>query len=1174
MTEDVPPSSSASPITIDPVSKSAACPNILSIASSAGRRLDDLLTILWQGRNDTVTLRSQDVVVLRANRSLIGTISQTYLDSEQNSLDDPLIIAHSPIPSSALHDFVTREVPPKGFIFVEWAQAEYGHSLVAEQDVILIDRPFNIGDTVKTATDSMIGTVVNVFESYDLEPIACVTDGAVEFVRPDCAADEELASASARDETFRKESSGPAEFFEQHEPTALSNADNHSRTLLSDIPGEELKRAADFQEGDYVIRKDWVGIVEDCDPEVMLLLENNTIVVVKDPEELELVIPDFGKPLIAFPDVDGIRRPDVVAAHQGGLISTPYHHLQRGQFVITNQRNIQEGRWLVGGYREDYKPQGYILDIRALRLEVQWLCPNPFALESPSMIHGPSPNVRPYENLSTFARPSELRRNKSLALYDRLRQPSSPDGASTIFPGHGTMRTNRVMFKDSAGAAVKYQAGGRHGQFQRIPKELTHGFDLNEFMIVACRQEVQIHWQDQRTTRERSITLTPYNLPEAELCPGDIVTLRQGTKQVAVGSPDNTAIEFNEMLYFQGNFRLWPDKIGVTQSVDSKERLARLRLFADPKVELLEQGNVLRAGSRLGNISDVIEEVSLYEVMSHPALLRRRGDLVILPPERPIPDVIQQLQTHRGSNPLGPSTLSYLRSVNPDSKFEHLRNIAKHYVQSNESWRQGLAPGTDLQSHHDAGRPLDWIGEIMDLRTDGLATVRLGALGSECHDINIPFERVLMVVDDNVELDEGSSQISYIDPWSEYRSGSDEDDDDSALLEEVEYEGGKRLDDDSDSVWMTDDEDAEPRDIVMEDVPAIDLVDRNPDENAHNSQHETELPAPSPTRSAHNAPGLGPSIRDLASLRVDAGSTGPLTFHILDAEPPSDQFGVSETPSALSAAFLRRIIREHRILRASLPANEVYVRTYESRLDLLRCLIIGPEDTPYEYAPFVVDLQLSPEFPHVPPVAHFHSWTGGLGRINPNLYEEGKICLSLLNTWPGQSEGESWSDKASILQVLISLMGLVLVKQPFYNEAGFESYGEENLYRRESQQYSEKAYVMARGFVKHAVSNPVKGLEDVLAYLYLPPRTPAEMAPSNDDGNVHGGLLRVVIERSEVLIEGSAAFRGSDEILVDGAGRTGDSTKTFLRPLSQGAVVMLKRTVSSLRALLEMVETF
>src|SRR5207248_7117162 len=113
----------------------------------------------------------------------------------------------------------------------------------------------------------------------------------------------------------------------------------------------------------------------------------------------------------------------------------------------------------------------------------------------------------------------------------------------------------------------------------------------------------------------------------------------------------------------------------------------------------------------------------------------------------------------------------------------------------------------------------------------GLATVRLGALGSECHDINIPFERILMVIDDDAELDDGSSLMSDVDPLPEYRSGSGDDDDnnyhgsESGLVEEVEYEGGKRLDDDSDSVWVTDDDvETEERDVVMEDSSSSDHV--------------------------------------------------------------------------------------------------------------------------------------------------------------------------------------------------------------------------------------------------------------------------------------------------------------------------------------------------------------
>ena len=251
-------------------------------------------------------------------------------------------------------------MPPHGFVFIEWAGEEYGHSLVSEEDVILVDRPFNIGDTVKTtAAASMIGTVVNVSETYSLEPIACVTGGVLDFGQRNHPVGEALASSSAshaRDMT----------------PDVLNDVPHLDRRgLLYNIPGEELKRVADFVERDYVLRKDWIGVVEDVDLEVVLLLENNTLVVPKDPEELELVIPDFGKPLITLPDLDGIRRPDIVAANAGGIMSTACIYLRRGQFVITNMKNIREGRWLSGTYHENCKPQGYILDSRALRLEVR-----------------------------------------------------------------------------------------------------------------------------------------------------------------------------------------------------------------------------------------------------------------------------------------------------------------------------------------------------------------------------------------------------------------------------------------------------------------------------------------------------------------------------------------------------------------------------------------------------------------------------------------------------------------------------------------------------------------------------------------------------------------------------------------------------------------------------------
>ena len=181
----------------------------------------------------------------------------------------------------------------------------------------------------------------------------------------------------------------------------------------------------------------------------------------------------------------------------------------------------------------------------------------------------------------------------------------------------------------------------------------------------------------------------------------------------------------------------------------------------------------------------------------------------------------------------------------------------------------------------------------------------------------------------------------------------------------------------------------------------------------------------------------------LASLNgADPQPTGttvmPSQFAILSQPPPEEHHFVSRE-SRLTSTKMRRITKEHQILRSSLPEN-VFVRTWDERLDLLRVLIIGPRGTPHELAPFLIDFHMGEEFPAQPPEAYFHSWTNGIGRVNPNLYEDGKICLSLLGTWPGDSGSDTWSAKSStLLQVIVSIMGLVLVREPYYSKSAFST---------------------------------------------------------------------------------------------------------------------------------------
>ncbi|CAJ0747541.1 22213_t:CDS:10 [Entrophospora sp. SA101] len=201
-------------------------------------------------------------------------------------------------------------------------------------------------------------------------------------------------------------------------------------------------------------------------------------------------------------------------------------------------------------------------------------------------------------------------------------------------------------------------------------------------------------------------------------------------------------------------------------------------------------------------------------------------------------------------------------------------------------------------------------------------------------------------------------------------------------------------------------------------------------------------------------------------------------FVMLD-EAPSDHIFIGKMVESQSSFYIQRVLKEHRIL------NGILVKAFSDRLDLLRVLIFGPQETPYEDAPFLFDFSFPNNFPNEPPVAHFHSWTGGIGRINPNLYEEGKVCLSLLNTWTGKDETEMWTPLSSMLQLLISLQALVLNQSPWYNEAGFDKFVGSEEAIASSALYNERAYLLSLRAISFVLKNTPKGLEEDLEEFYI-----------------------------------------------------------------------------------------
>jgi len=103
------------------------------------------------------------------------------------------------------------------------------------------------------------------------------------------------------------------------------------------------------------------------------------------------------------------------------------------------------------------------------------------------------------------------------------------------------------------------------------------------------------------------------------------------------------------------------------------------------------------------------------------------------------------------------------------------------------------------------------------------------------------------------------------------------------------------------------------------------------------------------------------------------------------------------------------------------PTNAMFCRVDRGRVDLMKVMIMGAAGTPYAHGGFVYDLFFDNNYPNGPPKCLLTTTGGGTVRFNPNLYHQGKVCLSLLGTWRG-SATENWDPKVStILQLLLSI---------------------------------------------------------------------------------------------------------------------------------------------------------
>lgn len=133
----------------------------------------------------------------------------------------------------------------------------------------------------------------------------------------------------------------------------------------------------------------------------------------------------------------------------------------------------------------------------------------------------------------------------------------------------------------------------------------------------------------------------------------------------------------------------------------------------------------------------------------------------------------------------------------------------------------------------------------------------------------------------------------------------------------------------------------------------------------------------------------------------------------------------------MSSKTIKRIMADIQQVSEQDTANMgIYYTFDEADISKGTAMIIGPKDTPYEGGFWFFSINFSQSYPYDPPAMSTLTQDGYM-RFGPNLYRDGKVCLSLLNTW---HVGDKWSSTQTLRSILLSILTNIMVAGAWQNE--------------------------------------------------------------------------------------------------------------------------------------------
>jgi ubiquitin-protein ligase len=112
--------------------------------------------------------------------------------------------------------------------------------------------------------------------------------------------------------------------------------------------------------------------------------------------------------------------------------------------------------------------------------------------------------------------------------------------------------------------------------------------------------------------------------------------------------------------------------------------------------------------------------------------------------------------------------------------------------------------------------------------------------------------------------------------------------------------------------------------------------------------------------------------------------------------------------------------------------NDYIIYYDDSDLRKIYALIKAPYDSVYRHKFIKLEIKIPDNYPHSPPEVYFVNHDSV--RIHPNMYEDGKCCATILNTW-GDDKFEKWTSSMGIETILLTFHSF-LDNNPYTYEPG------------------------------------------------------------------------------------------------------------------------------------------